>query len=228
MANTMAISKSKARRWRRSDVESAIVRVVHRGRGYQSSVYVAELDGCCVAIKDFAKTSRAFRRWVAPFLVRRECAALRRLQGVPGVPQFYGRIDRLSLAMEYIEGRPLDTFAQGELPTEAFARAQEVIDAMHARGVSHGDLKRRSNLLLTPGGEIYLIDFATAIIDSRGKRWLQRELARVDDKSVPRLKKFVAPELLTADDKHKLENPTKLERGARRWLNRSPIKGKAP
>jgi len=49
---------------------------------------------------------------------------------------------------------------------------------------------------------------------------LQREAARVDDKSVPRLKKFVAPELLTADDRHKLENPTGLERWARRLLNR--------
>ena len=216
----MAIDKGKARRWRRSDLEGAIVRVVHRGRGYQSSVYVAELDGHCVAIKDFAKTSRAFRRFVAPFLVRRECAALRRLQGVPGVPHFYGRIDRLSLAMEFIEGTPLDTFAQGELPPETFARAQKVIDAMHARGVAHGDLKRRSNLLLTPNGEIYLIDFATAVIDGHGKKWLQRELARVDDKSVPRLKKFVAPELLTEEDQHKLDHPTKLERWARRWLNR--------
>ena len=220
MRKAKAADKGKARRWRRSDFECAIVRVVHRGRGYQSSVYVAELDGCCVAVKDFAQTSRAFRRWVAPFLVRRECAALRRLQGVPGVPRFYGRIDRLALAMEYIEGRPLDTFAQGQLPAEAFARAQEVIDAIHARGVSHGDLKRRSNLLLTPDGEIYLIDFATAIIDDFGKSWLQRELARVDDKSVPRLKKFVAPELLTEEDQYKLDHPTKLERWARRWLNR--------
>jgi hypothetical protein len=49
---------------------------------------------------------------------------------------------------------------------------------------------------------------------------LQRQMAAIDDKSVPRLKKFVAPELLTAEDKAKLEHPTFLEKMARRLLNR--------
>ena len=94
---------------------------------------------------------------------------------------------------------------------------------MHARGVAHGDLKRRSNLLLTPDGKIYLIDFAASLVSapfSPLKNWLQKQLALVDDKSLPRLKKFVAPELLTDDDRSKLETPTALERWARKLLNR--------
>jgi len=45
-------------------------------------------------------------------------------------------------------------------------------------------------------------------------------MAAIDDKSVPRLKKFTAPELLTEEDKAKLEHPTFLEKMARRLLNR--------
>ena len=199
-------------------------RTVHAGRGFQSSVYELDWNGTRAAIKDFSRTPAWFRILVAPFLVRREVAALKALDGTPGIPRFLGQIDRLAFALEFIEGTPLDRFSKGELAPEVFPKVQAAIDAMHARGVSHCDLKRRSNLLLTPDGEVYLIDFAAAVIGKRPFRpfanWLQNQMALVDDKSVPRLKKFVAPELLTEEDKWKLENPTKLEKWARKLLNR--------
>jgi len=209
---------------RRRDLQSAIQRVIHQGRGSQSSVYLVEVDGQQAAVKDFAATPPWFRRFVAPYLVRRELRALRVLQGTPGIPQVYGRIDRHAFALEYIEGTPMAKFKTGELAPEVFARVQRVIDAVHERGVAHGDLKRRSNLILTPDGEVFLIDFAAAVIGQRPFRplinSLQKQMAAIDDKSVPRLKKFVAPELLTAEDKAKLEHPTFLEKMARRLLNR--------
>lgn len=211
-------------RLRRRDLARAIESAIHSGRGYQSSVYLINVDGARAAVKDFSASPRAFRRWVAPFLVRREVAVLKHLQGVPGVPKYFGRIDRLAFVMEYIEGTPIANFKTGELSPQVFETIQKVINAIHARGVSHGDLKRRSNLILTPTGEVYVVDFAAAIIGDQPlhpvRNWLQREVARVDDKSVPRLKKFVAPELLTPDDQEKLDNPTALEKLARKLLNR--------
>lgn len=213
-----------AAKLKRRDIEPHTVRVIHSGRGIQSSVYLVEVDGQRAAVKDYSKAKPWFKTLVAPFLLRREYKALKALEGVPGVPRAYGRPDRYSLAMEYIEGTPLDTFHKGELAPEVFPRVQAAIDAIHARGVSHCDLKRRSNLLLTREGEIYLIDFAAAIVGNRPLRpftnWLQKEAAQVDDKSMPRLKKFVAPELLTEDDRRKLDNPTSLEKWARKLLNR--------
>ena len=196
-------------------------RVLHAGRGYQSSVYLVEVDGALAAVKDFATAPPLFRRWIAPFLIRREMRALRHLRGTPGVPQVYGRIDRYAFAQEYIEGKPVADFEPGELDPAVFPRVQRVIDAIHEKGVSHGDLKRRSNLLVTEKGEVFLVDFAASIIGrGPGTRWLQKQVALVDDKSLPRIKKFAAPELLTAEDKYKLENPTGLEKWARRLLNR--------
>lgn len=209
----------------RAAFKNAIIRTIHQGKGYQSSVYeVTWPDGTRAAVKDFSKTPPLFRTMVAPFLVRRETAALRWLNGTPGVPRFLGTVDRLAFALEYVEGRPLDKYHKGELPDWVFPKVQAAIDAMHERGVSHCDLKRRSNLLLTPEGEVFLIDFAAAVIGGRPlhpfANWLQKEMARVDDKSVPRLKNFVAPELLTEEDRRKLATPTGLEKLAKRLLKR--------
>jgi RIO-like serine/threonine protein kinase len=215
---------------KRRDIAQYTRRIIHQGKGYQSTVTLLEFaqapeDASRYAVvKDFATTPPAFRRFIAPWLVGREIRALKFLSGTPGVPAFYGRIDRLAFTMEYIEGTPIATFSKGELPAEVFPRVQQVIDEIHARGVSHCDLKRRTNLILTPEGQIYLIDFAAAVIGNRPlhpfSNWLQKQMAEVDDKSLPRLKKLVAPELLTEEDRQKLENPTGLEKLARRLFNR--------
>ena len=205
----------------RRDLANRVIRTVHQGNGLQSSVHLVEEQGELLAIKDFARTPAQFRNTVAPILVARECKALRHLDGTPGIPCFYGRIDALAFAMQYIEAKPLDLFHAGEVGQPIFSRIEAVIAAMHARGVAHGDLKRRSNILVTPDQQIYLVDFASAIV-ARGplSTKLMRTLAEIDDKSVPRLKKHVAPECLTDKDKWKLEHPTTLERWARKLLGR--------
>lgn len=205
----------------RRDWESRVIRTIHAGRGLQASVYLVEQDGELWAIKDYARAPAQFRNGVAPLLVARECRALRHLDGTPGIPRFMGKIDALAFAMQYIEGKPLDHFHMGEVSARVFARIEAVIAAMHAQGVAHGDLKRRSNVLVAPDEQIYLVDFAAAVV-ARGplSTKLMRALAEIDEKSVPRLKKLVAPECLTDADRWKLAHPTTLERWARRLLGR--------
>ncbi|BCM94031.1 hypothetical protein IAD21_05927 [Abditibacteriota bacterium] len=205
----------------RTEFERHIIRPIHTGKGFQSSVYLVDWNGEQVAVKDFARAPKWFRRLVAPLLVSRECRALKHLLGTPGIPRFIGKIDRVAFALQFIEGTPISTFAKGELAPETFPRIAHIVEGMHARGVAHGDLKRRSNLLLAPDGSVWIIDFAAAVI-ARGplSRRLMQSVAEVDDKSLPRLKKFVAPELLTEEDQWKLENPTKLEKWAKKLLGR--------
>ncbi len=205
----------------RSEYQSHIIRPIHEGKGFQSSVYLVDWNGEQVAIKDFARAPKWFRRLVVPLLVARECRALKHLKGTPGIPRFVGKIDRVAFALQFIEGTPISTFAKGELAPEVFPRIAQVVEGMHARGVAHGDLKRRSNMLLAPDGSVWIIDFAAAVV-ARGpvSRRLMQAVAEVDDKSLPRLKKFVAPELLTEEDQWKLDNPTKLEKWAKKLLGR--------
>jgi hypothetical protein len=78
--------------------------------------------------------------------------------------------------------------------------------------------------LVTPAKQVYLIDFAAATIGNRPLRffsnWLQKKMAEIDDKSLPRIKKFAAPELMTEADWDQLNNKTGLEKLARKLLNR--------
>jgi predicted Ser/Thr protein kinase len=209
---------------RRADLPSRILRVIHKGRGMQSSVYLVEVDGQRAAVKDFSQTPARFRTFVAPLLVSREIKALKALDGTPGVPRFYGRIDKWAFALEFIEGTPVADFPEGALPHSVFPRVQEAIDAIHARGVSHGDLKRRSNLIVTPDERVVLIDFAAALVGGRRfnpfVNWLQKRMAEIDDKAIYKIKKFAAPEMMTQADWDKLNTPTPLEKWARRLLGR--------
>jgi predicted Ser/Thr protein kinase len=79
------------------------------------------------------------------------------------------------LVLEYIEGRPLrDLESHLEDRDTFFGRMLETIDAMHAAGVAHCDLKRKDNTIVGPGETPYLVDFGVACIlrdgDGRVKR----------------------------------------------------------
>ena len=199
-----------------------IIRTLHAGKGFQSSVYEVEFRGQRAAMKDFSRAPFWFKTLVAPILVSREIKALRHLKGAPHVPQFLGRVSRVAFVMELVEGKSLDKFHKGEVGPEIFEKMQGAIDEIHARGVAHGDIKRRSNLILDEKtGQIWIIDFAAAIVGKGAiSKKLMRAVAEVDDKSVPRMKKLVAPELLSEADKWRLENPTSLEKWAKKLLGR--------
>ena len=142
----------------------------------------------------------------------------------PACRVFIGRVDKLAFAIEFIEGKPIADFEPGELSLQTLENVQQSIDAIHERGVSHGDLKRRSNLLVTPDEQVYLIDFAAAVVGNRKinflLNWLQKRMAEIDDKSISKIKKFSAPDQMTPADWDNLNKKTPLEKWARRLLKR--------
>ena len=73
--------------------------------------------------------------------------------------------DQHFLAMEYLHGQTLrERMNKGVTPREACAiltQIAEALDAVHAAGIVHGDLKP-SNLMLLPDGAVKLLDFGLA------------------------------------------------------------------
>jgi serine/threonine protein kinase/tetratricopeptide (TPR) repeat protein len=70
------------------------------------------------------------------------------------------------IAMEYVEGRPLSESIRAEgLPLETTLRyGRQLASALahaHDRSVVHGDLKP-SNIIVTPGGDVKILDFGLA------------------------------------------------------------------
>ncbi|KXK58837.1 hypothetical protein AWW66_27570 [Micromonospora rosaria] len=114
--------------------------------------------------------------------LRREAESLRRLADLPQVPRVHDEFtfgDHHFLALEFIEGRALNKEVVDRYPlidadaTEAdraaYARwarhvheqVEEVIEAIHARGLVYGDL-HLFNVMVRPDDTVALVDFEVA------------------------------------------------------------------
>lgn len=150
-------------------------------RGYQGAVHVVGSGSGRRVIKSPMGRGLAYR--VRRFMLRREYAAYLRLGEVEGVPRCHGLQADGSLVLEYVEGEPFRESAEflRDRP-RYFRELLGIIQAIHAAGVAHGDLKRRGNVLVSPGGSPVLLDFGSAILRGRGPvgRMLFRQACRMD------------------------------------------------
>lgn len=130
---------------------------------------------------------------IAQFLARREARALRAVQGIDGCPVLL-RADRRGILRDWSEGTPL----QLAKPTDpAFYRdARRLLREMRRRGVTHNDIAKPQNWLMTPGGRAAVIDFQLASVH-RFRGPLFRTMAREDLRHLLKQKRAYVPDLLT-------------------------------
>jgi serine/threonine protein kinase len=177
---------------RRADLPSRTRALLHRGRARNPDVLLVATDDGLAVVKDFAQRGAFVRRWVAPWLNRREIRAYETLAGHPAVPRLLGRVDALAFVLEHRPGRRMSRRLAGTLPAGFIDRLAAAVDAMHARGVVHLDLRHRSNVLVDDRGDPVLIDFASALVLAPGSA-LARVLARLDRNAVEKWRQRVEP-----------------------------------
>jgi len=143
------------------------------GRGYQAAAYLLDSPFGRIVVKKAHDSPLRHRLGLGA--LRREAAVYERLRGVPGVPRSYGLVGG-HLVLEHIEGPSLRQHESRLGDRERFfARLLETLDAMHAAGVAHGDLKRKDNVLVGPGERPYVIDFGIAwCVGTDSPRWRRR------------------------------------------------------
>ena len=196
-------------------------RVFRRGGGTRPEVLLVEIDGQPAVLKDYARSDPWFRRLVGPLSARREARALERLDGLAGVPRLLGRPARDALLLEYIPGVTARELKRGAVSAEFFERFYRLVAAIHSRGVAHCDLRSTGNILLGPNGEPHAVDFVAHFKQGEWwnplTRWIFRKFCHADRTAVARLKRSLAPELLTAQEQADLarDRNTPLERAAR-------------
>lgn len=126
---------------------------------------------------------RGLLRKARQHTLAREYQAYQRLQGLAGVPACYGLMDGRYLLLEYVAG---SAYREAELHDREqwFADLLAILRSIHARGVSHADLKSKSNLLVTRNEHPCVVDFGTAFIYRTGfhplNNWLFRTGKRLD------------------------------------------------
>ena len=146
--------------------EAAIEEIVAHGDridgpGNQGSIHIGTVGTRRVLVK--AAYGNPLIGFVRRMMLRRELRAYERLDGIAGIPQCYGLFGGRHLVFEFIDAQ---TYRQNP-PTPGgpfFDRLFGIIESIHERGVAHGDLMRKSNILVAAGEIPYLIDFGVATI----------------------------------------------------------------
>ncbi|GAB3839501.1 hypothetical protein GCM10029963_06830 [Micromonospora andamanensis] len=112
----------------------------------------------------------------------REAAVLRQLADLPQVPRVHDEFalgDHRFLALEFIEGRPLnkvlvdryplidadatddDRAAYADWALDVHRQVDEIVRAIHSRGLVYGDL-HLFNIMIRPDDQVALVDFEVA------------------------------------------------------------------
>ncbi len=145
---------------------------------------------------------------MGPLLIWREARALKQLQGVPGVPRLLAQPNSRAVLIDYVAGETAKTMPRGQLGPDFFQRVSERIQGMHDRGVAHCDLRSGGNTIIDEAGDPHFVDFVGHW--QRGSRWnfiwrwIFNKFCIADQIAVIRLKKRLAPDLVTADDENLL------------------------
>lgn len=158
----------------RTDEDIDLVQLTNQG--HQGIAFKMLVDGQSFLIKRTNKIG-VFTRRVSEHFIQHEYKIYQRLEDIAGIPKCYGLSDDGSLILEYIDG---SSYREKEYILENrdqfFIDLLALILSIHKAGVSHGDLKRKDNILIGENDQPYLIDFGTAMsLNSKNKfikRWL--------------------------------------------------------
>ena len=167
------------------------------------AVFQLNPAGSPVRILRDTRAAPWWARPVARWLMRREARAMGRLTDLSFVPTLYA-VDRHRVEREFLEGTPMFE-ARPEEPGY-FRAARRALHAVHRRGVTHNDLAKEPNWLVTDDGSPALIDFQLAsVFTQRNARF--RLQAREDIRHLLKHKRTYCPQQLTARERAILARP---------------------
>lgn len=149
-----------------------------------------------------------FLRGIARWVARREAKAMRRLEGLAGVPVFL-RNEANVFERSFLDGATMRDAKPRH--AEYFHHAARLLRQMHRHGVAHNDLAKEENWLVLQNGEPAVVDFQLAWLGNPESRWF-RLLAFEDLRHLLKHKRTYCAERLTAVEKRVLAR--------RSWLSR--------
>jgi len=152
-------------------------------------------------LKDFSHSPFLVRHSLGRFLIRREWATLRRLQGVLGVPVDPVRPHPLALSYRYVPGDTLSSVQISGSPLDQtfFFALEQLVAGLHARGFVHLDLRNGKNILRTAKGQPCLLDFQAGVWLGLVPAFLRRPFEAVDMSGVYKWWSRLAPGQMNQD-----------------------------
>ncbi len=142
-------------------------------RSNQGMILRVRFDGMDLAVK--TPTGRGPAWWLRQRALVREYRAYQRLSDLPGFAPCLGLVDDRYLVMAFVRGEPFRD-ARLEDREQFFEQLLAIVQAMHERGVAHGDLKRKANLMVDEHGQPMILDLGAAVVRKAGWRPLNHYL----------------------------------------------------
>jgi len=170
----------------------------------QPDVWLLHGESGPSVLKTFRERPAWVRRTVCAWLIAREVRNLRALDGIPGIPRLLARPRPWTLEMTYLDAAPLpEKRSVRTLGADFFAGLDRMINAIHARGLNHGDIRRKNILSHRSDGSPCLVDFAQCLSGGTRPnplmRVVLREAQKIDDYKYSKLKAwYLGEDSLTA------------------------------
>lgn len=211
---------------KRKDIEAKTICILRPGAGSRPDVRLIEHKSQRLVLKDYSQGNTTLKA-LGVMLLWRERTAYEHLEGLAGIPRCHGQLDPYTLVTQYVDACQSSDVPVELLTEDLFVRLRLLIDAMHARGVVHGDLKRLDNILISADGTPYLLDFSAAFWNGSNPAaaFVMPYLIDDDIRAVYKLKSRRVPELLTPAEEAFLNARSPVERGFRvvREYFRGPV-----
>lgn len=164
--------RSDLQSWLRVEIKQSSGIVL--GQGYQATVFQFASPFGDVVVK--SRHESLLLGLIGKLAIRREHQIYTRLADITGIPDKLGFIDDKHLVLESVSGPSLREYEPRLQDRDRFfALLLETLNAMHAAGVAHGDLKRKDNILVGPGEQPFIIDFGIACVDGGSVRGWKRK-----------------------------------------------------
>jgi hypothetical protein len=95
--------------------------------------------------------------WMGRVLSGHEASIYEELNGLEGVPRWFGKWGPTGIVHAFVEGHPLQRYERVE--DDFFPRLEALLDEVHRRGIAYVDLEKRENILVCEDDRPCLIDF---------------------------------------------------------------------
>lgn len=158
-------------------------------KGTTADVTFLDRDGRRVGRKSVEGRGFLYRRLLGRGLIRREMGIYRLLEGIPGIPRLIGPAGPYAFYFEYRPGRLFTEYtSESRMPAVFLDGLEETVREMHARGVAHGDLGNRENILVGPDFRPTIFDFGIAARRD-GYSILYNLLAELDRRAIQKYRR---------------------------------------
>jgi serine/threonine protein kinase len=163
MINSITIAGARARRVPANVPASG--QILKSGSALNARVSTVATPAGLRVLKDFSHSPFLIRHTLGRFLIRREFATLRRLQGLAGVPVDPVRLHAFAISYRFVPGETLATLLESRASVDQtfFPALEKLVAGLHARGFVHLDLRNGRNMLRTSEGQPRLLDFQAGL-----------------------------------------------------------------